>query len=108
MYKSSSASQYAAALAISVLAALVAEDLSADFLWLKCLSFAAAVCWSFARLRTGPAFCTLVIATLGTDYLVIDPVYSLSLDGWTALALTCYFALGLLVLKLGAFNREGL
>jgi K+-sensing histidine kinase KdpD len=98
--------QYAAAIAIAVMAALVAEDLPANFFWLKCAAFAAAVCWSFLRLRLGPAFLTLVAATLTTDYFVIEPVYSISFDAWTALTLTCYFALGLLVLKLGTSRRE--
>lgn len=97
--------QYAAALAIDVLAGLVAADLPSDLFWLKFASFAAAVCWSFLRLRLGPAFLTLVAATLTTDYLVIEPVYSISFDAWTALTLTCYFALGLLVLKLGSLHR---
>jgi hypothetical protein len=88
------------------MAALVAEDLPANFFWLKCAAFAAAVCWSFLRLRLGPAFLTLVAATLTTDYFVIEPVYSISFDAWTALTLTCYFALGLLVLKLGTSRRE--
>jgi K+-sensing histidine kinase KdpD len=92
--------QYAAALAIVGLAALVVEDLSADFFWLKYAAFASVVCWSFARLRMGPAFCTLVIATLATDYLVIEPIYSISFDAWTALTLSSYFAIGLIVLSL--------
>jgi hypothetical protein len=100
--------QCAAALAIDVLAGLVANELPADFFWLKFVSFAAAVCWSFLRLRMGPAFLTLVAATLTTDYLVIEPVYSISFDAWTALTLTCYFALGLAVLKLGTVHRENL
>ncbi|HEY1947855.1 MAG TPA: hypothetical protein VGG97_12655 [Bryobacteraceae bacterium] len=102
----SQSGQYAAALAINILAALVAEDLPSDFFWLKFVSFAAAVCWSFLRLRMGPAFLTLIAATLTTDYLVIEPIYSISFDAWTALTLTCYFALGLLGLKLGTFHRE--
>jgi hypothetical protein len=106
MFRLSPFGEYVASIAIAALAALVADDLSPDFFWLKYVSFAAAVCWSFMRLRTGPAICTLVLVTLATDYLIIDPVYSLDLNGWTALALTCYFALGLLVLKFGKPRHE--
>jgi hypothetical protein len=104
-HSTSASGQYAAAIAIAALAWLVAKDLPTDFSWLKCVCFAAAVCWSFLRLRIGPAFCTLVAATLVTDYLVIEPVYSISFNGWTAFTLTCYFVLGLVFLKLGTFGR---
>jgi K+-sensing histidine kinase KdpD len=100
--------QCTAALAVDILAGLVAEDLPSDLFWLKYASFAAVVCWSFLRLRMGPAFLTLVAATLTTDYLVIEPVYSISFDAWTALTLTCYFSLGLIVVKLGTFHHEKL
>jgi Domain of unknown function (DUF4118) len=98
--------QYVASIAIAGMAALAIKDLPTQFLLLKYACFAAAVCWSFLRLRMGPAFCTLIIATLATDYYLIDPIFSLSLDKWTAAALTCYFALGLVVLKLNSLHHR--
>lgn len=83
------------------LAALIVSDLDGYPLLLKFLCFAAAVSWSFARLGTGPGIGALCLATLATDYWVIDPIYSISLDGWTAATMAAYAAIALLVLRFG-------
>lgn len=93
--------RYAAALAMVALATLVVADLNGSVLIPKFLCFAAAVCWSFVRLGLGPGICALCSATLATDYWVIEPLYSLSLNGWDALAMGGYGSIALLISKFG-------
>lgn len=93
--------RYAAAVAMVALAALVVADLQASLLVPKFSCFAAAVCWSFVRLGIGPGICALFSATLATDYWVIEPLYSLSLNGWDALTMGGYGSVALLISKFG-------
>jgi hypothetical protein len=93
--------RYAAALAMVALATLVVADLNGSLLIPKFSCFAAAVCWSFVRLGLGPGICALCSATLATDYWVIEPLYSISLNGWDALALVGYSSAALLISRFG-------
>jgi K+-sensing histidine kinase KdpD len=93
--------RYAAAFAIVALASLVVADLSTSTTLLKFACFASSVVWSFVRLGLGPGVCALCTATLATDYWVLEPVYSVSLDGATACAMAAYAALALLICRFG-------
>lgn len=96
--------RYAAALAMVALAALVVADLNGSLLIPKFSCFAAAVCWSFVRLGIGPGICALCSATLATDYWIIEPLYSLSLNGRDALAMGGYGLIALLISKFGVLR----
>jgi hypothetical protein len=93
--------RYVAAFAMVALATFIVADLNGSLLIPKFCCFGAAVCWSFVRLGLGPGICALCSATLATDYWVIEPLYSISLNGWDALALAGYSSVALLISRFG-------
>jgi hypothetical protein len=94
--------KYAASFAIVCLAALIVSDLETPISFPKFSCFAAAVSWSFARLGRGPGLCALLSATLATDYWVIEPIYSISLNWWTGVAMASYAVLAFVVARFGS------
>jgi hypothetical protein len=94
--------KYAASFVIVCLAALIVSALETSISFPKFSCFAAAVAWSFARLGKGPGLCALLSATLATDYWVIEPIYSISLNWWTGAAMASYAALAFVVAKFGS------
>ena len=94
--------RYAAALAVVGMATLIVLDLNLPATFLKMACFAASVCWSFTQLGKGPGFCAMTCAALATDYWVFEPLYTLSLDSSTVVAMASYGSLGLLVRKFGS------
>jgi hypothetical protein len=98
--------KYAASFAIVCLAVLIVSDLELSISFPKFSCFAAAVSWSFARLGKGPGLCALLSATLATDYWVIEPIYSISLNWWTGAAMASYGALAFVVARLGTTSPQ--
>jgi K+-sensing histidine kinase KdpD len=90
---------YLAALSTTALAILIA--LTADFLpfVIKALCFAAGVCWTSLRAGLGPGLVALILATLATDYFVVEPLFELSLDLSTLATLASYGALAMAVVR---------
>jgi K+-sensing histidine kinase KdpD len=93
--------KYVAAFAIVLMATLVVTGLTDGLPGLKLACFAASVCWSFAHLGKGPGVCALACATVATDYWILEPIYSLSMDGRTLAAMLSYLGLGLVVHRFG-------
>jgi two-component system sensor histidine kinase KdpD len=74
--------------------AIAAVDLTLSFPLFVLFVAAVGLTWLFAGL--GPAVCALVMSTLASDFLVIEPRYELSLNG-TVLRLAAVHSAGALV-----------
>jgi hypothetical protein len=96
----------AAALCMVGMAILLVCELDATHNLLRLCCFASTVCWSFVRLGSGAGACALVFATLATDYLILEPIYQINLDGETASVMASYWGLGLLLQRFGS-KRPG-